>query len=256
MIIHHPANTQTTYSYDKANRLTKITKPDSSEIDYIYTKGRLSQIVAPNQTINYTYSFNDIVSKISNGNIELNFSYDGNLLTKITDSYTQSEISYTYNNDFLINSITYAGKKEDIAYNLDSEVISIGNYQISRDNNGFVSKVSDSNYQKEYSYNSYGEVTQIKDNTLTINLTRNKLSQIVRKEEIINNKTTVYEYVYDKLGRLTKVTKDGALTEEYTYDENSNRISATVYGKSITATYNNLDQLTSCLLYTSPSPRD
>ena len=79
-----PANTQTTYSYDKANRLTKITKPDSSEIDYTYTKGRLTQIVSPNQTINYTYAFNNIVSKISNGNIELNFSYDGNLLTKQT----------------------------------------------------------------------------------------------------------------------------------------------------------------------------
>ncbi len=184
-----PTNTQTTYSYDIANRLNKITKPDSSEIDYTYTKGRLTQIVSPNQTINYTYSFNDIVSKIDDGNIELNFSYDGNLLTKITDSYTQSEISYTYNNDFLINSITYAGKKEDIAYNLDNEVISIGNYQITRDNNGFVSKVNDSNYQKEYSYNSYGEVTQIKDNTLTINLTRNKLSQIVKKEDITNNKT-------------------------------------------------------------------
>ena len=174
-----PNNNQTSYLYDKANRLRKITKPDNSEIDYTYTKGRLTQIKSPNQTINYTYSFNNLISSINDGNIELNFSYDGNLLTKQTSSYTQSEISYTYNNDFLVTSISYAGKKEDITYNKDREIISIGNYQINRDNNGFVSKVNDSTYQKEYSYNNYGEITQIKDNTLTVKLTRNKLSQII-----------------------------------------------------------------------------
>ncbi len=240
-----PNNNQTSYLYDKANRLRKITKPDNSEIDYTYTKGRLTQIKSPNKTINYTYAFNNLVSSISNGNIELNFNYDGNLLTKQTSSYTQSEITYTYNNDFLVNSITYAGKKEDITYNTDNEAISIGNYQINRDNNGFVSKVNDSNYQKEYSYNNYGEITQIKDNTLTVNLTRNKLSQIIKKEEIINNKTKTYEYAYDKLGRLIKVTKDGNVVEEYSYDENSNRINAKINGKNINANYNSEDQLTS-----------
>ena len=240
-----PNNNQTSYLYDKANRLRKIKKPDNTQIEYIYNKGRLTQIKSPKETINYTYAFNNLVSSISNGNIELNFSYDGNLLTKQTSSYTQKQISYTYNNDFLVNSITYAGKKEDITYNTDNEAISIGNYQINRDNNGFVSKVNDSNYQKEYSYNNYGEITQIKDNTLTINLTRNKLSQIIKKEEITNNKTKTYEYSYDKLGRLIKVTKDGNIVEEYSYDENSNRISAKINGKNINATYNQEDQLTS-----------
>ncbi len=69
--------------------------------------------------------------------------------------------------------------------------------------------------------------------------------KIIKKEEIINNKTKTYEYAYDKLGRLIKVTKDGNVVEEYSYDANSNRISAKINGKNINATYNQEDQLTS-----------
>ncbi len=48
---------------------------------------------------------------------------------------------------------------------------------------------------------------------------------------------------YDTRGRLTQVQKDGSTTEQYTYDNNGNRASATINGETTTASYTLDDQL-------------
>jgi len=50
-------------------------------------------------------------------------------------------------------------------------------------------------------------------------------------------------YTYDTRGRLTKVRKNHKTVESYTYDSNGNRQSATVYGKTTTASYTLDDNL-------------
>ncbi len=43
------------------------------------------------------------------------------------------------------------------------------------------------------------------------------------RTEIIDGETINWEYVYDNLGRLLTVARDGAVIEEYQYDANGNR---------------------------------
>ena len=58
-----------------------------------------------------------------------------------------------------------------------------------------------------------------------INLFYDAMGRIVAKEERVGEKTTRYEYTFDKNGQLLRVTRDGALEEEYKYDDNGNRTS-------------------------------
>jgi RHS repeat-associated protein len=65
---------------------------------------------------------------------------------------------------------------------------------------------------------------------------------INQKVESKNGVDSTYNYEYDSRGRLTTVTKDNQVVESYTYDNNGNRISATVDGVTTTAYYTLDDQ--------------
>ncbi len=45
------------------------------------------------------------------------------------------------------------------------------------------------------------------------------------------------------LGRITEVKLDNIVTESYTYDENGNRLTASIDGENKTATYDNEDRI-------------
>jgi RHS repeat-associated protein len=53
---------------------------------------------------------------------------------------------------------------------------------------------------------------------------RDSAGRITRREEQLGGSTTVLEYVYNAVGRLMSVRKDGALVESYSYDANGNRL--------------------------------
>lgn len=74
--------------------------------------------------------------------------------------------------------------------------------------------------------------------------TRDALGRLTQKTETIGGVTDVYNYAYDTAGQLTDVTKNSNSVESYGYDDNGNRISATVGGGSVTATYDDQDRLT------------
>ncbi len=71
----------------------------------------------------------------------------------------------------------------------------------------------------------------------------NDASLITQKQETINNLTSTYNYTYDDNGKLTQVKKDNIIVEEYSYDNNGNRLSSTVNGVSTTAHYTLDDQI-------------
>ena len=63
------------------------------------------------------------------------------------------------------------------------------------------------------------------------------------KTETIGNVKNTYGYTYDKAGRLTGVKKNGVVVSSYSYDSNSNRVSATTTSGPVTATYDAQDRV-------------
>ena len=78
-------------------------------------------------------------------------------------------------------------------------------------------------------FNGYGEVASeafaISSQDVTSwSLVRDKAGRIIEKTEAVGGVTSHYVYSYDPMGRLLTVTKDGALVEQYQYNENGTRI--------------------------------
>jgi len=87
---------------------------------------------------------------------------------------------------------------------------------------------------------------------LDVQFTRDKLGRIIQKLETIQGVTDTFVYTYDTAGRLTDVTKNGAVASHYTYDSNGNRLSQTDQAGTVNGTYDTQDRLTQYgnLLYT------
>ena len=240
-----PLQKSTTYTYDKQRRVTKITKPSTKTIDTVYTNGRVSSVTTPEGTTNYTYACQSNVNRISKGSENFSFTYDGTLLTSSNQAGVLNQsIAYTYNNDFLPTSMTYANQTENYSYNQDNQPTQIGSFSIVRTNKDRNITVTDGSYSKLSKVNGYGELKLSKDNALNIKLKRNLAGQIVKKVETLqNNKKVIYHYTYDERGRLTEVKNRKNIVETYTYDSNGNRATATVNDTAITASYTLDDNL-------------
>jgi len=132
-------------------------------------------------------------------------------------------------------------------FTLDSSIKNI--YTLTRDpQNAYVTNLTDGTLTQTRSYNSFGEVTEVSDNTFSYQLpSRDQSGAIVQKKETLNGATETFDYTYDEMGRLTQACRVGLPShqgcETYTYDNNGNRASATVNGTSITASYTLDDNL-------------
>lgn len=241
-----PLNKATTYTYDKNRRVTAISRPSGATITNTYDKSRLVSTTTPEGTTTYSYLFADKVGSISQGSESFTYSYDGELLTGTTQSGVLNQsMGYIYNNDFQVTSTTYAGSTENYTYDNDGLLISSGSYTLTRDaQNTYTTQVTDGTLTQNRSYNGFGEVTELSDNTFTYQLSqRDDAGAIVQKKETLNGMTVTYDYIFDEMGRLIEVKKDNTVVEEYTYDNNGNRASATANGTSTTASYTLDDQL-------------
>jgi RHS repeat-associated protein len=63
------------------------------------------------------------------------------------------------------------------------------------------------------------------------------------RAETLNDITTTYTFGYDAAGRLARVGRDNLPVSEYTYDENGNRLTKTVAGRTEIAAYDVQDRL-------------
>jgi len=247
-----PLNKATTYSYDKSKHLTNITRPSGKRIEYTYVNGRLEKITTPEGVTEYGYLFANKAGSItkpstgSGADERIEYTYDGTLLTGIAQSgMLHQTISYSYNNDFAVTSMTYAGATQTYAYDNDGLLTQSGAYTLTRDaQNGYATQLSDGTLTQNRIYNSYGELTRLEDNLFSYTLERNKNGQIVTKTETLEGVDTTYDYSYDEMGRLIEVKKDNQIVESYSYDANGNRESATVNSTSTTGSYTLDDALT------------
>jgi RHS repeat-associated protein len=98
------------------------------------------------------------------------------------------------------------------------------------------------------SYSTFGEVASYRTAfgataLLEVQYTRDSLGRITQKTETIGGVTDTVAYGYDPAGRLVEVRQNGAVTAEYAYDLNGNRLSRTTPGGTVTGSYDAQDRL-------------
>jgi YD repeat-containing protein len=218
-----PLNATTTYTYDKQRRVTNVNRPSGANINYTYENARLASIQTPEDTISYTYTCKNNPASISRANESINYSYDGELLTKIIQTgILNSTLSYTYNNNFLPSSFTYAGVTTDYLYNKDNELITSGDFSILRDYENSKITISENSYSQTTVFNEYGEIKSQEDNSFKVELARDNNAKIIKKIESIKDTTNVeYSYEYDERGRLTSTTTLTSVVYEDAEDEDT-----------------------------------
>jgi RHS repeat-associated protein len=226
-----PLSGSYSYVYDKDRRLKQTNLPSGNQIDNIYANGRLEEIQTPEGNIDYTYLCGTKVGSITKSSESIAYGYDGKLVTSETLSGTLSQaLGFTYNDDFNLTSLTFAGVTESYTYDNDGLLTGAGSFTISRNaGNGLPETVAGGSLSLSRTFNGYGEI-EARDyliggqNPTLWNLTRDNNGRITNKTEIIEGTTSNYVYSYDPMGRLLTVTKDSTLVEEYHYDANGTRI--------------------------------
>jgi RHS repeat-associated protein len=220
-----PLSGSYSYTYDKDRRLTQITFPSTEQITYGYDNGRLDQIQTPEGNVDYTYLCDTKVDTITMGPESITYGYDGPLVTSETPAGTLNQtLSFTFDNDFLVDDFTYAGSLTDYGYDDDGLLNSSGPFSISRNaGNGLPEAVTGGTLSLDRSFSGYGELD---GEDFTVNgidlaswdvVSRDLAGRILTKTETISGTPEVYEYTYDAAGRLRTVTKDSILVEEYQY---------------------------------------
>ncbi|MCI5196623.1 MAG: hypothetical protein D3919_10430, partial [Candidatus Electrothrix sp. AW5] len=228
-----PISGSYSYVYDKDRRLKQTNFPSGLQISNIYTDNLLTQIQTPEGNIDYSYLCSSKVGSISKGTESLAYDYDGSLLLSETKNGTVNQVlEFSYNNDFDLSAISYAGGTENLSYDNDGLLTAAGAYTISRNaTNGLPEQVSGdalNPLNRSRSFNGYGELTaeEATVNAQSVNgwsVTRNNNGRILTKTETVNGSTVEYAYTYDDMGRLLTVHKDGTLVEEYQYGLNGSR---------------------------------
>ena len=243
-----PEEKQTTYTYDKQRRVTKITKPSGKSIETTYTDGRVTAVTTPESTTNYSYTCQSNIESINKGSENFSFTYDGTLVTSIIQAGVLNQtLNYSYNNEFQVDSFTYANKTENYNYDKDGLLTGSGDYTITRNaENGLIQSIGDGNLNTTFTYNNFGDLKTQKSKNFKLALKR-KEARIVNKEEKLINRwidkrgkakkkttRTIFHYSYDERDRLIKVEKgkkkNRTTVEEYRYDANGNREWANIYG--------------------------
>jgi RHS repeat-associated protein len=244
----------TTYAYDKDQKLTTITRPDTKKVTFNYdTAGRLSQMVAPTETVNFAY--NATTGNLASASIpsgeSIAYGYNGPLPTSSTWSGTVAgSISRTFNNNFWMASQSLNGANTiTFTYDNDGLVTKAGAMTLTNDpKNGLITATTLGSVTDTRTYNTFGELTgytaKYKTTPLyAVTYKRDADGRIASKVETINGRTTTYVYNHDKAGRLTGVSQNGTSSSTYGYDTNSNRLSATTASGSATGSYDAQDRL-------------
>ncbi|MCK5524937.1 MAG: hypothetical protein KAI83_17560, partial [Thiomargarita sp.] len=248
---------QTEYKYNLDKQLIEITRPDDRVVtfDYDAEKGRLNAITLPNRQLNYHYDAQtgNLNSIVSPDDTILMYTYDGSLALSETwgaGNPVIGRVSLTYDNDFRVASSQVNGRYTvNYEYDTDSLLIRSGFLALDyHPQTGFLTDTHLGDLTTERVYNRFAEIESVtaayKESALyQSEYSYDKLGRITQKVEIIEGNEITYAYRYDKAGRLVEVTEDGAVTNEYSYDSNGNRLSADTSNGFFEGSYDEQDRL-------------
>ena len=248
----------TTFSFNADGQLTSLERPDARSIALGYDSfGRVATRTlltngVTTSTGTFSYDGAGRISAIATGTGEAtSYSYDGALL--IGESWSGPvtvNTTRTYDTSLRPASEAVNGANTvNFAYDDDDLLIGAGALVLSRDaSNGFPTGSSLGLINTSLVFNGFADLTSYTSTAGATNLfsdafVRDALGRITQKTENIGGVADTYAYNYDAIGQLATVTRNGAPVESYSYDSNGNRISATVAGNSVTATYDDQDRL-------------
>lgn len=244
----------TTYAYDLDRNLTAITRPDGETIEYGYdSAGRLNSTTTPTETVNYAYdsTTGNLGGASITGGEAIAYGYNGPLPTSSTWTGTVAgSVSRTYNNNFWVASQNInSGTTIAFTYDNDGLLTNAGTLVLKHNaKDGLITGTTLGHATDARSYDSFGEFTGLtakyKTTTLyTVKFTRDADGRISEKTETIGGQENVFTYTYDAAGRLIGVAENGTSISSYTYDTNSNRLTATTSAGAVSGTYDAQDRL-------------
>ncbi|MGP0098286.1 MAG: RHS repeat domain-containing protein [Terriglobales bacterium] len=249
-----PGTGSTTYAYDLDRDLTQITRPDGQTIKFGYdSAGRLASTTTPTETIGYSYDPNtgNLTAASANGGETLAYGYNGPLLTSAALTGTVAgSISLSYNNNFWVTSESINGANTiNYTYDNDGLLTKAGSLAVKPDpKDGLIDSTTLGSATDDHKYDKFGELTGYTakygtSSLLSETYTRDADGRISAKTETVGGKKNTYGYSFDPSGRLTGVQQNGTTISSYTYDTNSNRLTATTSSGSISGTYDAQDRL-------------
>jgi len=250
----------TSYAYNTDRDLTTITRPDGQTIQFGYdSAGRLSSVTTPTETVSYSYdaSTGNLSSASISGGEALTYGYNGSLPTSSALTGTVAgTVSRTYNNNFWVASESInGGNTVNFTYDKDGLLTKAGTLTLKLDpKDRLITGTTLGNASDSRTYSTFGELSGYTakykvGTTITtlysVKFTRDADGRISSKTETIGGKKNTFAYTYDPAGRLTGVKQNAASISSYTYDSNSNRLTATTSSGTMTGTYDAQDRLVS-----------
>jgi RHS repeat-associated protein len=239
-------------SYNLDREWVRTTLPSGRTIDGAYDNGgRLHDVTYPEGAVALSYFDNtDRVGTLSRTSATENqaiaYSYDGFLTIRVAFSgVATGEYRYSYNNDFNVTGVALDNVWTALGRDADGLLTQYGPFTITRNGPaGASSGLADGTLDVSYTYDSFGRLA-VRTHTVagvsvySIQLGYDNVGRIVQKIETISGTAHTFDYSYDVDGQLVTVHKDGALVEQYGYDNNANRTSTL----TTTATYDDQDRL-------------
>lgn len=243
----------TLYEYNLDKELTKITRPDGLSMAFTYDNaGRLNKLTTPDGDTGYAYADTGKLASITipDGG-KLAYSYTGALLTETAwTGAVAGKVGYAYDNDFRAKTISVNGANAiTYSFDADSLLTQAGDLALTRSaQNGLLTGTALGKLADSLSYNSFGELARYEAkidgaSLFKTDYTRDKLGRITRKVETLGATVNTYDYGYDTAGRLIQVSLNGAVTSQYAYDDNGNRLSRTQGATVTQGSYDAQDRL-------------
>jgi RHS repeat-associated protein len=244
----------TSFAYDADRNLKTVTRPDGETISYDYdSAGRLVSTTTPTGTIGYTYD--SITGNMNGASISggegLAYLFNGSLITSSTWTGTVAgNVSRVYNDNFWVASQNINSSNAiNFTYDNDGLMTKAGSLVVKHNaKDGLITGTTLGSATDTRTYNTYGELTGLtakyKTAALyTVKFTLDADGRITGKTETIGSQKNVFTYSYDATGRLIGVKENGTSSSSYTYDTNSNRLTATTTAGTVNGTYDAQDRL-------------
>ncbi len=249
----------TTYLYNADRQLTNVNRPGGSTIALSYDAGgRLASMTTARGSTTLAYDAGGRLGTVTGpGGLSTSYSYDGSLVTseRAAGLFTANAV-VTYDNDFRANALFLnfpftVPVSYQYLYDADGLLTQAGALAVARDpSNGQIAGTSVGAVSTARSYSSFGELAadtaRGPAGTLYgVSYQRDALGRIVQLAETVQGQVTTYAYTYTGIGRLGRVTRNGATVATYSYDANGNRTRLVAPTGTINATYDAQDRLLS-----------
>ncbi len=242
-------------TYDRAQRLTNIDRPDGKQLRFAYDPaGRLATVESAAGLTEYHYdpAAGTLSTIETPEGVALEMTYNAGQVAEIRwAGEVQGSVSFTYDPTGRRQSVQ-VNSRPPIASTYDDDGLQTGLGALTlirHPQTGLVSSAQLGQLRTEFEYNFAGEKTAartfLSDALLhSAEYRRNALGQIDQVAETTNGgPPSVRSFTYEPNGWLIASTENGVDRERFTYDGNGNRLSA--LGLAPAPTYDAQDRLLS-----------